>query len=91
MTLYQNYPNPFNPSTKIRYYLPERSAVTLSIFDISGRLVSKLVNGEPEPEGFHEAVWDGNNDSGTPVASGIYLYRIEAGKRTESRRMIVLR
>ncbi|HER42939.1 MAG TPA: T9SS type A sorting domain-containing protein, partial [Candidatus Eisenbacteria bacterium] len=91
MMLDQNHPNPFNPSTTIRFYLPERTCVSLCVFDISGRLVSKLVTGISMPEGFHEALWDGNNDDGAPAASGVYLYRLEAGKSSRTRKMILLR
>jgi hypothetical protein len=69
--LHQNYPNPFNPSTQIRYDLPVRSNVRLTVYSILGTVVASLVNGEEEP-GFHSISW-------TPeVSSGIYLYRLEA-------------
>jgi len=73
----QNYPNPFNPSTTITYSLPEQSAVKLKVFDILGQEVRALVNGM-QNAGFFEATWDGQNNSGTQVASGMYYYRLEA-------------
>jgi hypothetical protein len=70
--LFENYPNPFNPSTTIRYSVPELSAVTLEICDISGRLVSELVHGDIEA-GTHTVDFDGSL-----LASGIYVYKIKA-------------
>jgi hypothetical protein len=70
--LFENYPNPFNPSTTIRYSVPELSAVTLEIYDISGRLVSELVNGAIQA-GTHTVDFDGSL-----LASGIYVYKIKA-------------
>jgi len=71
--LCQNYPNPFNPTTTIRYALPQRSHVTLTVFNALGQLVATLVNDE-EQAGAHEAKFDGLN-----LASGIYFYRLSAG------------
>tara|TARA_Y100000310_G_scaffold24488_1_gene23544 strand:- start:81 stop:4727 length:4647 start_codon:yes stop_codon:yes gene_type:complete len=88
--LYQNYPNPFNPVTTIRYDLPQRSAVELTIYDVLGRRVTVLVSGELV-SGFHEVVWDGTDKSGNHVGAGIYLYRIQAGKYIKTRKMLLLR
>jgi hypothetical protein len=90
LTLRQNYPNPFNPSTRIDYYLPERSIVSLDIFDISGRQVARLID-ETEEAGNHSVIWDGSNDSEIPASSGTYFYRLTAGKESISRKMILLR
>jgi hypothetical protein len=83
--LYQNYPNPFNPLTTIRYDLPEPARVRLVIYDLLGREVAVLVDREQEP-GFKAATWNASH-----VASGIYFYRLTAGDRQLTRKLIVLR
>jgi len=83
--LFQNFPNPFNPSTTIRYGLPYRSHVTLTIFSILGQQVAQLVNGEQEA-GYHEVKFDGSK-----LASGVYLYRIQAGNFVETRKLLLVR
>ncbi|MFH1845858.1 MAG: right-handed parallel beta-helix repeat-containing protein [bacterium] len=89
--LHQNHPNPFNPSTTIRYDLPRPCRVTLSIFDLSGRQVKVLKQGEQEGAGAWSVVWRGRDTAGRQVASGAYFYRLEAGKFVETRRMILLK
>ena len=76
-SLLQNYPNPFNPTTTLRYALPKDARVTLSIYNILGQRVATLRD-EVENVGFYNIVWNGRNDFGTPIASGVYFYRIEA-------------
>jgi hypothetical protein len=89
--LNQNFPNPFNPSTVIRYDLPESGHVVLTVYNMLGQRVATLVN-EVQPAGRHTAVWGAGNDSGHPVASGLYLYRITAGNRfSEVRKMMLVR
>ncbi len=92
--LFQNYPNPFNPATTIIFSLTEQSQVELSIFDLRGRLVRKLVDDRLEAR-YHSAVWDGRNSAGQLVANGVYLYRImalaENGTYTRSRKLILLK
>ena len=90
LTLFQNVPNPFNPSTAIRYYLPSKSRVTLDIYDISGRRIAKLVEKE-QGSGYHTAEWNGRGGNGNAVQSGVYFYRLVAGKKMFSRKMILLR
>jgi hypothetical protein len=88
--LYQNYPNPFNPTTTISFAIFEDSDVQLQVFDISGQLVQTLVNSRLSM-GFYETKWDGHNQSGQPVGSGIYLYRLSAGNVTQVRQMLLIR
>jgi hypothetical protein len=88
--LAQNYPNPFNPSTVIEYSLPHASFVRLQVFDVQGRQVASLVKGS-SPSGLNRVRWLGRNDRGNPVASGVYLYRLEVDGRTYSRRMVLAR
>jgi hypothetical protein len=73
--LSQNYPNPFNPTTKIEYDLPVSAGVRIEIFDILGRRVKTLID-ERKETGFYTTMWDGRNNYGKEVASGVYLYRI---------------
>ncbi len=88
--LSQNYPNPFNPATTISYALPERSHVALAIYDLNGRLVKTLVN-EIQPVGDYSVVWDGTNEAGESVPSGLYFYQISAGEFQETERMTFLK
>lgn len=88
--LYNNYPNPFNPSTRIVFDIPRNEIVSLRIFDINGQLVRTLVD-QDLPAGKHERLWDGKNDSGNFVASGIYIYRISAGHFDRSARMLLMK
>lgn len=83
--LYQNYPNPFNPATTIEYSIPEKSNVTIKVFDLLGREVVTLVNKE-KPVGLYEVKFDGSR-----FASGVYFYRIEAGKFSETKKFVLLK
>ncbi len=89
LTLYQNVPNPFNPSTAIRYYLPAAGRITLSVYDVAGRHVRRLVD-RTQPAGMHEVTWDGTDANGR-CASGVYFYRLETGKQAISKKMVLLR
>jgi len=91
----QNYPNPFNPATQIRYGIPQQSKVQIRIFDLLGREVARLFDGE-QPAGYHSITWKGEGYSGASAASGIYFYRIDAtgtdGQRfTNMKKMILLK
>lgn len=88
--LLQNIPNPFNPNTDIRYYLPERTLVQLSIYDLSGRLIATLEKGIRD-KGYHTGRWNGRDANGNIVSSGVYFYRLRAGKKSFSRKMVLLR
>lgn len=95
MTLAQNVPNPFNPQTVIGFRVPSADAasstpVRLRVYGADGRLLRTLVN-ERLPAGEHEARWDGNDDGGRPVPSGVYLYRLETEGGAESRKMVLLK
>jgi hypothetical protein len=83
--LEQNYPNPFNPTTTIRYGLPQRSLVTLAVYNTLGQEVATLVNGEKEA-GYHEVVFDASG-----LASGVYLYRLTTGSFSEMRKVLLLK
>ncbi len=88
--LFQNTPNPFNPSTEISFSLTSRGAVTLSVYTAAGQKVRELVSGVRE-RGVHTCLWDGTDGNGVPVASGIYLYRLEAGRNTAVRKMVLMK
>ena len=84
-TLQQNYPNPFNPSTTIRFAIPERSHVQLTVFNTLGQQVATLVQGEQEA-GYHEVQFDASE-----LASGVYLYRLQAGDFVQTRKLLSLK
>ena len=86
-SLGQNYPNPFNPTTTIEYELPRDSQVVLQIYNLLGQGIRTLLN-QSQPAGMHSAIWDGKNDLGRMVGSGIYIYQIQVGSSTQTRKMI---
>jgi hypothetical protein len=86
----QNYPNPFNPETMIRYYLPKPSTTRLIVYNLIGQKVTTLVNQE-QPAGLHSIQWNGNDDAGRNVSSGVYFIRLEAGDFAKSRKLLLLR
>jgi len=88
--LENNYPNPFNPETKIGYYLPKTSKVTIEIYNTMGQKVRTLVN-RTVPRGHHNVTWDGTDDSGSLVSSGIYFYSLKAGDVRITKRMTLLK
>jgi hypothetical protein len=90
LSLAQNVPNPFSPLTRIAYTLPCETRATLEVYDISGRLVRRLVDRELPP-GEHAAEWDGRTADGQETASGIYFYRLWADDREITRKMVLLR
>ena len=85
-----NYPNPFNPETTIAFDLREATDVRLDVFDALGRRVATLIEGPMEP-GRYEATWDGRDGAGRPLASGVYVYRMEAGVFVQARSMVLLK
>jgi hypothetical protein len=103
--LYQNYPNPFNPSTTIRFEVPgkglagaaagfSRAQVTepvqLAVYDVMGRLVKTLVSDEFSP-GLYSVVWDGTDNQGMTVGSGVYFYRLVSGNSIRTKKMVLLK
>ncbi|MAE70534.1 MAG: hypothetical protein CME06_08715 [Gemmatimonadetes bacterium] len=92
-----NFPNPFNPRTVIRYDLPSGSVpgeeaipVRVTVFDLAGRSVATLVDQDQQPGG-HSITWSGTTDTGAPLPSGVYFYRIEAGENVATRKMVILK
>jgi hypothetical protein len=88
--LYQNYPNPFNPTTVIEYELPVEAHVNLVIYDVLGRKIRTLVSGM-QPAGYAEVRWNGTDDWGNKVGTGIYFYRIETGIFSKTHKMVFLK
>ncbi len=88
--LAQNYPNPFNPSTSIQFELPRRSIVTMSIYNILGQRVKVLVN-ESRSAGIHSVIWDGADQNGISLPSGVYFYRLVADDFVDTRKMVLVR
>jgi hypothetical protein len=84
-------PNPFNPQTTIAYTVPARGAVTLQVFDLSGRLVRVLLDEETVAPGRHETVWNGRDDTGRRTASGTYFCRLEVGEYSETKKMALIK
>jgi len=85
-----NYPNPFNPTTRIRFDLLEAGPVRIEIYNSRGQMIRHLVSENRVP-GQHSVIWDGNDDNGSPVGSGIYNYKMIAGKYSSTRKMILLK
>ena len=88
--LQQNYPNPFNPITTLRYDLPFQAFVTLTIYDLSGKEITKLVHATQEP-GFKSVQWNSTDIQGKLVSAGIYLYQIRSGDFIQTKKMVLLK
>ncbi len=88
--LSQNFPNPFNPQTDIEFDLPESTSVSLKVFDTVGKRVITLLDGEAG-SGHHSLTWDGRDEEGKEVASGVYYYRLQAGGYSATRAMLLLK
>lgn len=89
-TLYQNYPNPFNPTTAIAFYLADPGRVTLSIYDVRGSRVRTLLDRQMAA-GRHAEIWDGANDAGARVGSGVYYCRLSAAKTNLTKKLVIVR
>jgi len=88
--LAQNFPNPFNPSTTIMFDMREKGHVSLKIYNVAGQLVRTLVNGVKDA-GHHKITWDGRNNDGVSIASGVYFYKMETKRFSQTRKMVMLR
>ena len=88
--LIQNYPNPFNPTTNLKYDLPKDIFVDITVYDILGNVVNNLVN-KSQNSGSHSVQWDATNNQGESVSAGVYLYKIQAGEFSQTKKMILLK
>lgn len=88
--LNQNYPNPFNPITQISFRIASPTNVSLRIYNVLGQEVKSLFHGDL-PAGNYSLVWDGSDNEGRPAATGVYLYRLEAGEFSEVKKMLLLK
>jgi hypothetical protein len=85
-----SYPNPFNPVTTLRYHLTEDGLVKITIYDLLGREVKRLVNSE-QTAGYKSIQWDATNDAGSPVSAGLYLYTIQVGEFRQTKKMVLMK
>ena len=85
------FPNPFNPVTRLVYELPERAMVDLRIYDVRGRLVRTLVVRDEQGPGRQSVVWRGRDDRGRAVATGVYLYRLQVGEFSDTKRVVLVK
>jgi parallel beta-helix repeat protein len=90
-TLTQNYPNPFNPSTTLAYSVPKEEQVSLIIFDMRGKEVSRLVDNVTQSAGRYEVTWTGLDHNGQPLPAGIYMYRLQAGTTSQVKKMTYIK
>lgn len=88
--LHQNSPNPFNPTTRIAYDMPAAGDVRISVFNVLGQHVSDLMDGHSEA-GSYDVIWDGKDQAGESVASGVYFYRIKTEQFAETKKMLLLK
>lgn len=89
--LEQNYPNPFNPSTTISYFLPVRSRISLTVYDVLGREVRTLINNDELQAGVGQTVWDGRDNAGHPVSTGTYFYTLKFGNFEKTNKMMLIK
>lgn len=89
-SLSQNYPNPFNPDTKIDFSIPRNSKVRLCIYNVMGQRIKTLMD-ETKTPGYYDVIWDGRNQKGEEVASGTYIYKLEADDFKQTKKMILLK
>ena len=84
------FPNPFNPNTTIKYYIPSKAYVNITIYDMIGNVIKNLVN-EYQNYGYKSVQWNATNNQGQPVSAGVYLYSIEAEDFRQTKKMILLK
>ena len=89
-SLSQNFPNPFNPTTNIEFSIPEKSFVSLKIYDMNGKLVRRLSNGTKN-QGRYLATWDAKNEFGFKVASGVYFYKLQTSNNVVTKKMLLMK
>lgn len=89
-SLSRNFPNPFNPETTLRYALPKSSDVSLVVYNLMGQEIMRW-DEDAQPPGYYQKIWNGRNRSGSPVASGVYIYRLVAGDFIETKKMVLLK
>lgn len=90
-SLEQNYPNPFNPTTKINFNIPQNSNVRLEIFNIIGEKIATLISNKEYQPGSFTVDWNGTNQFGNQVPSGVYLYKLSAGKFSSVKKMMMIK
>ena len=88
--VFQNFPNPFNPSTTIEYSVAKDRRVEIAVFNVRGEKVATVTN-EMKPPGRYKAVWNGRDDRGREVSSGVYFYRLEVGDYSSTKKMLMLK
>jgi hypothetical protein len=88
--LNQNYPNPFNPETTISFDMPKAANANLSVYNVKGQLVKTLLNGRAD-FGRNNLVWNGTDNSGSSVSSGLYFYRLSTDGKVETRKMMLMK
>lgn len=88
--LYQNFPNPFNPETRIAFQSPQKARVSITIYDVQGRLIRSLIDQDVLP-GEHSVTWDGRDHAGVKVPSGVYFYIMKSEGFTQTQRMLILK
>lgn len=88
--LHQNFPNPFNPVTTIKYFVSTEGHVAMTIYNVKGQRIRRLIN-ESKLPGSYSVTWDGRNERGVKVSSGIYFYRLETGTYSSTKKMLLLR
>jgi len=88
--LQKNYPNPFNPETTIRYSLSNNGPVKIQIYNIKGQLIRNLVN-ENKKAGNYTVIWNGKDEQGKSVSSGIYFYRMQSSKYSATQKMMLMK
>ena len=88
--LWQNYPNPFNPETTISFDLDSEAMISLTIYDLTGQVVRTLVEGQTMAVGHYQSLWDGRDESGVRVGSGVYFYQLQTGDFTAMKKMTLL-